>query len=588
LPALATLLWLALSGQACQRGGAPGGGEPARGARRNLVLVLADALRASSLSLYGYPRDNAPHLAALARESVVFERHLANYPGTPISVSQMQTGRLMPPLLMSYAYSLAPVRAATPDLLVLPQALRAAGYRTGIVSSHPWFEGAPLLEHFETQALVPPAEGEVYAPFETIAPRATAFLAERARDGEPFFLYVHAMDTHAPLVRHKGFGRFLREKDWPPLLNSYDSAILYTDHWVNELVSQLRAQGLLERTVFALSSDHGEEFAEAGDRWWDRRHGATLRRAQVHVPLLVRLPGAAPGGRRVAGLTRHIDLAPTFLRLALPGASLAPYRLDGSDLSEALGSGAPLPGAPSSLAHSWRYWALHLPDSELIYDQWEDRTSLYRFERDAHNFPVPVKVADAAREAALGRELRREYERRSREFLELPATTSHLARAVVGVPTLLSREDGSSIPTYERDPLDQRWLQEVAMLLQCAPGEAPGPFVAGTPWAPGRYHVAVRFADAYIARGYRNRFRIEFLGGRNAPVQVDGLRGAPARSFDLGVQEIGALMKVRVSEPEGGVAIAGFELSLEGGAPAARAPADDEKLERLRALGYVQ
>jgi arylsulfatase A-like enzyme len=580
---------MALALPSCRgREAARSAGGDAQGPRRNLVLVLADALRASSLRLYGYPRHTAPYLSELARESVVFERHLANYPGTPISVSQMQTGRLMPPLLMGYSYSLAPVRAPDARVLVLPQALKAAGYRTALVTSHPWFDdSSELLRHFESKALVPPPAGEPYAPFEALLPRVAEFLEAR-RDGAPFDLYVHAMDTHAPFRRHRGFGQFLREKDGPAPQNAYDSAILYTDHWLRELVEALRTRGLLERSVFVFTSDHGEEFGEAGDGWWDRSHGSTLRRAQLEVPLLVRLPGERKPGRRVTGLTRHIDLAPTLLRLAMPGAALEPYRLDGEDLSGPLLAGGSPEGAASSLAYTWRYWGLHLPEQELIYDQWEDRVALLGFRRDARNFPMPVRVTDAAREQALAAELRREYERRSREFLELPADSTRLARAVVGVPTRLLREEGSAVPTYLRDTGDQRWLQEVAMLLQCAPGESPGPIAAAMPWAPGRYRVSVRFADAYLQRGYRNRFRIEFLGGRNAPVEVDGSRAATPRSFDLGVQEIGDLLKVRVSEPQGGVAIAGFELALEGAAPARAAAPDPDQLERLRALGYVQ
>ena len=52
-------------------------------------------------------------------------------------------------------------------------------------------------------------------------------------------------------------------------------------------------------------------------------------------------------------------------------------------------------------------------------------------------------MSDPAREQALAAELRGEYERRSREFLELPADTTRLVRAVVGVPTRLLREDGT-------------------------------------------------------------------------------------------------------------------------------------------------
>src|SRR5262245_40929669 len=60
----------------------------------NVVLVVSDALRAASLPIYGYPRDTAPSLRRLAEESIVFENHVAHYPGTPMSVSQMFTGRL--------------------------------------------------------------------------------------------------------------------------------------------------------------------------------------------------------------------------------------------------------------------------------------------------------------------------------------------------------------------------------------------------------------------------------------------------------------------------------------------------------------
>ena len=102
----------------------------------NIVVVLSDALRAASLPMYGYPRDTAPHLAALARESRLFATHLAHYPGTTTSLSQLFTGRLVPPLLLGNKAIAVPVDAIPPDLLVLPEVLRAHGYRTGIVTSH--------------------------------------------------------------------------------------------------------------------------------------------------------------------------------------------------------------------------------------------------------------------------------------------------------------------------------------------------------------------------------------------------------------------------------------------------------------------
>src|SRR5690242_19596876 len=72
------------------------GGCKSRADKPNVVVILSDTLRASSMSLYGYPRKTTPHLSALAAESIVFDDHRAHFPGTPISVSQMFSGRLMP------------------------------------------------------------------------------------------------------------------------------------------------------------------------------------------------------------------------------------------------------------------------------------------------------------------------------------------------------------------------------------------------------------------------------------------------------------------------------------------------------------
>ena len=39
----------------------------------NVIVILADTTRADRLSLYGYPRDTTPRLAARAASAVVFD-----------------------------------------------------------------------------------------------------------------------------------------------------------------------------------------------------------------------------------------------------------------------------------------------------------------------------------------------------------------------------------------------------------------------------------------------------------------------------------------------------------------------------------
>lgn len=551
-----------------------------------MVLVLSDALRASSLPLYGYPRETAPQLGVLAADGVLFERHLANYSGTPFSVSQMLTGRLMPPLLMDQSFALAPVRAIEDDLLIVPRALQEAGYRTGIVTSHPWFNRrARILRFFDERAVVKPSPGQAYARFEDLVPAAAEFL-EHA--GEPFLLYVHSMDTHAPFGFHEGFEGFRDAPGWPAVYNLYDSEILYTDFWFGRLMDLLRRREVLDRTVVVFTSDHGEELGEMGPEPWNRGHGHTVRRVQLHVPLVIRLPEGRSGGRRIAVPTSHLDLAPTLLGLARSGTSLEGYRLDGRDLSSwALGKSPAENRSYTNYAYSWRYWGLFREDWELHYDQWWDEYDLYRTVTDRFNYPRSVPEENPSLEASLAEELGRVYEEGTREYTQgLPPSHELLGSIPIGVPTTLVSSDGPP-PTFERDPLDGRWLLDTVVRLEADPRERPGAVTLATAWAPGEYRVWVRLGRDARGRAFRNRFRLRVSGGE--PIVFEGSQASEDGLLDAGIHRIGRVLVVEISEPEGGVVITGFALERLGGDAAA---ADDdgfsEELERrLRALGYV-
>src|SRR5262249_45818219 len=101
--------------------------------------------------------------------------------------------------------------------------------------------------------------------------------------------------------------------------------------------------------------DHGEGLNDHGEA----EHGIFVYREAVHVPLVVRLPGAARAGTRVAGTAGHVDLAATLLDLTGVAAS----GLDGVSLRTALsGSGFTGRGVSSETFYP-RY---HLGWSELF------------------------------------------------------------------------------------------------------------------------------------------------------------------------------------------------------------------------------
>jgi arylsulfatase A-like enzyme len=181
---------------------------------------------------------------------------------------------------------------------------------------------------------------------------------------EPFFLWVHFMDTHGPYFPPQEFRDRFAPADyrWPgdadalPIGTSnfglgiipryqvvndetapasyrarYDAEVRYADDHVGAIVRALEARGLWDSTLFVLTADHGESL---GEHEYYFAHGWYVSDDELHVPLLVHGPGI-PRGRRVRQTVSLVDVAPTALDLfglerptAMEGASLSPL-LDG-------------------------------------------------------------------------------------------------------------------------------------------------------------------------------------------------------------------------------------------------------------------
>lgn len=580
------LLWIWVAG--C-RGATDSQNPSARDpAHANVIVFLSDALRAASLPMYGYPRDTAPRLAQLAAEGVVFEHHLAHFPGTPISVSQMLTGRWTAPLLVGQDYLSVPLRQYPQRLLLLPKEFERQGYRTGLISSHFWFKGSErLLSAFEEQRLVEdPESTKMYAEYDKLFPAVLEFLDAAADDARPFFLYLHSMDTHGPNDFHAGFDRLRGSNGASEDTDRYDAEIDFTDHWIGRVVDELKRRNLLESTVIAVTSDHGEDFNEMGPERWNRNHGLFVRRSQVHVPLLLRLPGAAHAGMRYRGVTGHVDVAPTLLRLGIEGADLTGFDIDGIDLSADLRSGND--GSASkrtAFAASPRFLGIYETQYELHYDMWEKSYSpLLRVVPDAANYPRLEAASDPEREARLRSALDEKRQREQQRLAAMP----HIDRASlpqrIELPILVDVEDASEArPTFVDSGADQRWSMP-GVYLRVAPGEQPAPIVLSTDWIAGNYRVVI-ILDASGIEGYAQQFEVSFPGATPAAsVQVKGPDEPGGNRVALGVYSLPQPLVMRFAAPQGGVSIAGLELERVEGETAA--PIDPVKKEQLRQLGY--
>lgn len=270
----------------------------------NLLLVTIDTLRAD-LGYMGNPRPLSPTLDRLAREAVVFERaySLASY-----------TGKSMGPLLIGkYASELdggfLHFNRYSKRETFVPQRLQAAGVHTLSVQGYWYFfkdagfeRGFDVLDSSAAPKLAA-IEGDQSSNSDEQSDAAIKLLDAPELARKRFFMWMHYVDPHAEYAPHP-------EHDFGPKpRDRYDGEVAFVDRQLGRVLAKLEQQPFGARTAVIVTSDHGEAFGEHGMI----RHGFELWEELVRVPLIVKVPGAAP--RRVSARRSGIDLAPTILEL---------------------------------------------------------------------------------------------------------------------------------------------------------------------------------------------------------------------------------------------------------------------------------
>jgi arylsulfatase A-like enzyme len=317
----------------------------------NVLFIPIDTLRADRLHAYGYERETSPTIDYLASTGVRFARHMAQSSWTKCSMASLWTGM--------YPQKTGILRTAqsVPDAATLPaEILRKAGFRTAGIWRNGWVEpGFGFAQGFEVyeKPSARPIPVGVRAEKPNIALDGTDFdLLNAAREfllahgRERFFLYLHLMDVHQYMYDENTavFGATYSD--------IYDNSVLHTDRIVGRLIEEMSQQGLLEKTLIVLASDHGEAFGERGIEG----HAREVFKEETEIPLVIAFPFRLDPGVVVQVRTRNIDVWPTILELLglrrLPDA-------DGRSLVStivATARGRSVPDDVPSIAHLERGW----------------------------------------------------------------------------------------------------------------------------------------------------------------------------------------------------------------------------------------
>jgi arylsulfatase A-like enzyme len=311
----------------------------------NIILIIADTLRADAVGSYGAEPGATPALDRFAAEAVRFENTYAQSSWTRPSIATILTS-----LYPSVHGAMHKMDALPDRVTTVAEALHAKGYwTTGFVSN---INVAPIFNYqqgFDEYTYLPPtfyfwatdsaAQLAIYKGLRVVHERFfgdriyvynyyqdAAVVTEavsgwlRRRPPSPFFLLIHYMDPHDPYfeVPYNGRGVARVATPNPPasrkneLHTLYGEDVGYLDDNLGALFATLKSLGLYDSSIIAVTADHGEEFQDHGG-WW---HGTTLYEEVLRVPLIVKRAHEERAGQVESRAARTLDIAPTLLAAA--------------------------------------------------------------------------------------------------------------------------------------------------------------------------------------------------------------------------------------------------------------------------------
>lgn len=338
-PAAATLLAAALVGlltTACS------GPEPA--ANPNLILIVADDLGFGDLGFMGSPHVETPNLDRLAAEGTVFSQgqHAASI--CRPSLRALLTG-LDPYQWKHRVQGLRPGYEMQ-ELGTLPRLLASAGY-TSFQAGKIWEAGYDVAGF--SSGMNPPGEASVRggrgATLGRDSIESALDFVEVNRD-RPFFLWFVPKLPHTPHDAGPVYRRRYEGMELSGDAVGYYANITRFDTIVGELLTRIDDLGLTRHTLVVFLSDNGWEQRPhvRRDDYWDGARGKrTLHEIGFRTPIVLRLPGRIPAGRRLENIVSTLDLFPTLLAYA--GLEVPPDRA-GTNLEPLISDRAsPSPGA---------------------------------------------------------------------------------------------------------------------------------------------------------------------------------------------------------------------------------------------------
>ena len=362
--------------------------------RRNLVLIVVDALRPDHLGIYGYERDTTPNLSRLEKAG-----RLRKNTTLHTSCSSSECGlRSISSSKFLHQFSERPI--------TLQEVLKLHGYRVHMMLSGNHWQFYGLKKVYEgADSYFDGGKARGYMNDDRLVLERLAGFADS--NGEPVMLQFHLMSAHLLGPRDPAISKYApaanyalnvgRDGPTASAINYYDNGVLRADATIHEILQQLERKGYLKNAVVAITGDHGEALGEHGHV----QHAESVREEVLRVPFVLLSYGDAQAppvdGHRLAA---QIDIAPTLLEeLGLP----RPATWQGAPLQKALARDF------VHFQERWEIGVLDLRDPKELWKYWFDTRSgteyAFNLAADPHEQVNAIDQAPLERKRAWRRQV---------------------------------------------------------------------------------------------------------------------------------------------------------------------------------------
>jgi len=410
----------------------------------NVIYILADDLGLGDLSIYGQKEFQTPNIDRIGTEGIKFTAHYSGNTVCSPSRAVLMTGQEPGKIYLRGNVSENKIAPLDPELTVLPEVFKAAGYATGAYGkwglgwTHVEGNPNPLTHGFDefcgwkSQTIAHtyyptsyvlngkeiPLEKGIYV-HDVIMDHAMTFIETNAKADKPFFCYIptavpHAA-MHAPKELHEKWRKVFPQYDKiigkytvhggdgketvPNVVNpiaGFAAMIENLDNQIGQILALLKKHRIDDNTLVIFTSDNGahREGGHDPDFWNSTGNLRGMKRDMheggIRTPMLARWPGTIAAGGSSDHISAFWDVLPTMCEVT---GQAVPEQNDGISFLPTLRD----PGS-TQVTHPHLYFEFCKNNQQFVFSQavrkgkWKAYRQLQKAKKGQPSKMSPIEI----------------------------------------------------------------------------------------------------------------------------------------------------------------------------------------------------